>query len=698
MEQQSLKRESAQKGSDLVLVVDDEASLRAFLVDLFQTSGWEVCSAASGEEALPFLEERNPIAAFIDLVLPGMNGLDLLAEIKRKRPKTEVILMTSHASLETAIEALDKGAYGYLRKPFEGPEEILRLFERAVEKRRLTEENERLQSDLERRNGELTAANQRLASLIEAGRAMSAIHEIRELLDFFIEVVVSELQVDRASLMLVDKAGEMKIVASRGIRDEVVRNVRIRMGEGIAGWVAEKGKPILVRDVRNHSRLQDHDHIGYQSHSFISAPIILSIPIKFQEKVLGVINVTNKRSGQTFSDDDLAFLYSLAGQAAVAIEGASHFEELKKSYETLRSKEEQIVASERLNALGQMASGVAHDFNNLLNGILGRAELLLQECRSNRAVAPVFEEELKRIEQLSIEGAETIRRIQEFTGLRKDTPFVATDLNEVIREAVEMTRPKWKGQTEAEGLRIDVEYQFGVLPILSAARNDLMQVFGNLIFNAVEAMPRGGKLIFRTTAEAQALIAEVIDEGIGIAGEVRKKIFEPFFTTKQKGKGLGLSIVHGIVSRHGGTVGVQSEVGRGVPPGAGGERRAGSRSPHRRQRSEPSSLPKDPANPAHRRLRVDRPGRVGSLCKGGIRLGDHRPLHAGSFRPRCRREDQAEIARNAGGVAERLGDSAGRRCGQTARGRLNSHEALHHERAERGRGESSQTEEEWVTF
>jgi signal transduction histidine kinase/CheY-like chemotaxis protein len=393
---------------------------------------------------------------------------------------------------------------------------------------------------------------------------MSAIHEIRELLDFFIKVVVGELQVDRASLMLVDKQGEMRIVSSNGIRDEVVQSVRVRLGEGIAGWVAEKGKPILVRDVRSYPRLQDPGNIEYESHSFISAPIVLSIPIKLQEKVLGVINVTNKRSGQTFCDDDLAFLYSLAGQAAVAIEGARHFEGLKQAYETLRSQEQQIIASERLNALGQMAAGVAHDFNNLLNGILGRTQLLLQECRSSRIAPPMIEEELKWIEQLSIEGAEIIKRIQEFTGLRKDTPFAATDVNQVIRDAVEMTRPKWKDQIEAEGFRIQVQYQFGKLPLVSAARHNLIQVFSNLIFNAVEAMPQGGKVIFRTAIEEEKLLVRTIDEGIGIDQETRKKIFEPFFTTKPKGKGLGLSVVYGIIARHGGAIGVESEVGRGA--------------------------------------------------------------------------------------------------------------------------------------
>lgn len=230
-----------------ILVVDDEESLRFFLSDLVLANGWNVWKAGAAEEVLEELDRRRPAAALVDLVLPGMSGLDLLARIKRISPKTEVILITSHASLETAIEALHEGAYGYLRKPFEEPEEVVNLLRRALEKRRLSEENERLQRDLEKRNAELTAAVGRFSSLIEAGRAMSAIYEVKEPLDFFIEVVVNELQVNRGSLMLMGQEGEMRIVASRGIDDEVVRSVRICMGEGIAGWVAQKGKPILVK-------------------------------------------------------------------------------------------------------------------------------------------------------------------------------------------------------------------------------------------------------------------------------------------------------------------------------------------------------------------------------------------------------------------------------------------------------------------
>lgn len=148
-----------------ILVVDDQESVRCFLSDLFQSAGWNAWSAASGEEVILGVDHRAPIVALVDLVLPDMNGIDLIKQIKRIRPKTEIILITSHGSLETAIEALQEGAYAYLRKPFESPEEVLKLVQGAIEKRKLVEENERLQRDLKKRNTQLMVSVNRFSSL-----------------------------------------------------------------------------------------------------------------------------------------------------------------------------------------------------------------------------------------------------------------------------------------------------------------------------------------------------------------------------------------------------------------------------------------------------------------------------------------------------------------------------------------------------
>ncbi len=550
--------------NETILIVDDDETIRQILLDFLAEKGCRLQVVGTMEEGLGILDRLTPAVALVDLVLPNMGGLEGLGEIKRRSPDTEVVMMTSHASLETAIEAIRKGAYDYLRKPFEELETVWITISRALEKRRLSLNNRKLLSDLEKRNRSLTAAVKRLTSLIEGGRAMSSIHALSELLDFFIALVVDELEVNRASLMaLEENTRELRIVASRGISDEVVQSVRVKLGEGIAGWVAQKGRPILVKDVKSDPRLKEKINPKLSS-SFISSPIVLSIPIKLQEKVLGVINVTNKRSGTAFDDDDMAFLYGLAGQAAVAIEGARHFEALQQAYENLKTAQDQVVASERLKALGQMASGVAHDFNNILNGILEQTQLLLNRSDHPDLDRKAMHMELQVVERLALEGAKAVRRIQDFTGIRQDRPTEPMDLNRVVRETVEMTRPRWIDECQPKGVRIEAHLELGELPLTKGDPNEFSQVVSSFIFNAVEAMPQGGDLTLRTFRAGDRICLEVADTGIGMTRETQSQIFEPFYTTKGPGRGFGLSTAAGLMKRYQGEITCKSEPGSGA--------------------------------------------------------------------------------------------------------------------------------------
>jgi CheY-like chemotaxis protein len=416
-----------------ILIVDDEESIRSVLSQFLADAGCKPRMAGTAEEALSLLTKESYAAAIVDIVLPGMDGLQLLQEIKRSSPDTEVVIMTSYASLGTAVEAIRNGAYDYLQKPFEDLDDVWATVRRALEKRALIR-------DLENSNRELLISVRRQKCLIGAGRAMSAITSLCEILDFFIGLVADELDVDRASILLLnEKTGEMKIAASRGLAEEVVQSARVKIGEGIAGWVAREGKPILVTDVETDPRIKvPISNTNFAS--FISAPIVLSVPIQLEEKVLGVINVTNRRSGVPFEEEDMAFLYSLAGQAAVSIESSRNYEELQEAYQSLKTTQKQLVEAERLNAVGQMAAGVAHDFNNLLSGILGSTQLLNVELNSPDVDISSLRSALELIENLSLQGAATVRRIQEYSRIRKDVPSETVDLNAVVKNADQVER------------------------------------------------------------------------------------------------------------------------------------------------------------------------------------------------------------------------------------------------------------------
>ncbi|GAB4368504.1 MAG: hypothetical protein Kow00128_13900 [Deltaproteobacteria bacterium] len=547
---------------DPVLVVTANRELRQRLDERLAEKGLPADSAKNGTEALALLGRREIPLLLLDMGLPDRESFRIVAQVERFFPETGIVLLGEAPSEEESAAILLEGRYEWLPRDATG--EVGDAVRRALDRRA---DRIARKTTLERqlhRNRELQLSVRRLTSMIDAGRAMSAIRELPDLLDYFMGLVVRELDVERASLMLIDEAsGEMRIASSRGISDEVVQTVRVKMGEGISGWVAQTGKPIVVQDSRNDPRVRDRI-LPNLSGSFISAPVVLSIPVRFLEKVLGVINVTRKRTGGTFDQGDMEYLVGLAGQAAVAIERARHQEELQAAYESLRSAQDQIVASERLNALGQMAAGVAHDFNNILTGILGRVQLLQMKVDSGQAVPAALREELGLVERMAMQGAETVRRVQEFTRIRKDVPQDAVHLNEVVRNAIEVTRPRWKEECEARGIRIEVREELGEIPPTAGNGNELAQVMSNLIFNALEAMPRGGRLTFRTARDGDWIRLVVSDTGEGMPPEVVERIFEPFFTTKEKGTGLGMSIVYGIVTRYGGKITVHSREGEGT--------------------------------------------------------------------------------------------------------------------------------------
>jgi CheY-like chemotaxis protein len=233
---------------------------------------------------------------------------------------------------------------------------------------------------------------------------------------------------------------------------------------------------------------------------------------------------------------------------------------VKLGFDELRDTQSQLVQSAKLNALGEMAGGVAHDFNNILAAILGRTQLLLRA-----ATDPEVRRQLQVIEQAALDGASTVRRVQEFTRLRQDEHFEPIDVNQVIRDVVEFTRPAWQTNAKKRGVSVEVRMFLDALQRVSGNASELREVFTNLILNALDAMPWGGLILVTSEDVSNAVIVRVRDTGVGMDEETQARVFDPFFTTKPvKGTGLGLSVAYGIVTRHHGTIAVDSQAGTGT--------------------------------------------------------------------------------------------------------------------------------------
>jgi CheY-like chemotaxis protein len=541
-----------------VLIVDDEETIRHILVNVISWNGCETREAASAEEGLSLLASFSPDVALLDIVLPGRSGLEMLKEIKQRSPDTEVVMMTSHASAETALRAIREGAYTYLQKPFENLDEIWLTLKRALEKRSLGEKERSLLQTHEERSRRLSDD----IPLLETRPDGDDLSPYSDLLDYFMDIAIRELGVRGACMLLLDESGtELRPTCRRADGARAPARPHMPLGDGIWASVVRNGVPFVATAAATNG---GNGGAPRADDALFQEPIALAVPIKSDRKVVGVFACPARPGGAPFSEAEIAHVVSLGSRLAAAIEGARRADQLEQAYASLKTTQEQLVRSERIKAIGQMAAGVAHDFNNALSIILARAEFIQRSLEGDAFDRAKALADLQTIIRTALQGAEAIKRIQEYTRIRKDHPRAAVDLNAAVRDAIEITRPKWKQESEAHGRRIEVDLDLGQLPQVNGNLFELTQVIENFIFNSVEAMPEGGRLGFKTWEEQGRVLLEVSDTGVGMDEETKQRLFEPFFTTKESGQGLGTSIIFGIIGRHRGRISVRSQPGSGT--------------------------------------------------------------------------------------------------------------------------------------
>lgn len=238
--------------------------------------------------------------------------------------------------------------------------------------------------------------------------------------------------------------------------------------------------------------------------------------------------------------------------------------ELEQTVSELRESQRQAIHQERLHAFVEMAGGVAHDFNNVLTILLGYCDLLLEPGGLDDPVKA--REELEMVHRAATDAAHVVQRLRRFYRPREEDEVYGTVcLAHLIREVAQMAQPKWQSMARGQGSDISLEIQVpDQLPIQGNAP-ELREMFLNLVFNAVDAMPSGGKLVLSAEEMGDDALIQVSDTGVGMPPDVRERCLEPFFTTKgEKGTGLGLAMVFGILRRHEGAVDIVSSVGKGT--------------------------------------------------------------------------------------------------------------------------------------
>ncbi|HEY7435550.1 MAG TPA: ATP-binding protein [Methylomirabilota bacterium] len=410
----------------------------------------------------------------------------------------------------------------------------------------------------------------KLGTLNEMVELAARIPRIQDLLGLVLQSTMRAVRATVGSIMILDRDRTvLKLAASRGIPDDVIPAVEVKVGEGVAGKVVEMGEPVLVDDIASDPRFNKANDPQYGNGSFIC------MPIRVGDRVIGVINMAKKRDGAIsdalrpppFSSTDLQFLNALMTYIGYAVDNSRLLEEAQSSasqlqnvVDDLKSTQGQLVRGETLRAMGQLSSGMAHHLNNLFAVILGRVELLMgkvQETGVRRS--------LEIIQRTAQDGAEVVRRVQRFSRVQPVSDAVAVDLNQLVQEVVELTRPRWQDEAQLRGSRIEVTVEAGVIGAAAGEPAPLREVLMNLLLNAADAITQGGRITLKTWAKDDRVYCSVTDTGGGMPEEVRRRALEPFFTTKgPKATGLGLSVAYGTVQRYGGTLTVESVVGQGT--------------------------------------------------------------------------------------------------------------------------------------
>jgi signal transduction histidine kinase/CheY-like chemotaxis protein len=536
-----------------VLVIDAKKDAVQLMTEsVLRPHGYSYIVANDGEEGFRLALKKEPDLIITDLRTPRMSGLEILEALQAEERDIPVILMALHGSEETAVQALRLGAKDYVIKPFK-VREMLEAIDRAlIEKRLISKGMKDVDQQLKRRVKELNI-------LYSVGQSVTSLLDLEKVLNRIVEAAVFVTGAEEGSLMLVDKdTGELYLRAARNLGEKFARGFRLKVEHSIAGHVVKTGKPIL-------QSTQDEETLKVKTGYLVKS--LVNVPLKAKDEVIGMLAVNNKISPRPFTDNDVYLLSALADYATIAIVNAQLYEQTKRWSEELerkveertqelRAAQEQLLQSEKLASIGQLAAGVAHEINNPMGVILGFSQGILKTLPEDDPL----KKPLTTMEKESLRCKRIVQNLLDFAR-RSEPTLHLTNINELIDASCDLV----VHQTSLQNVKLVKSYD-PALPSIMADPNQLQQVFINIILNAYQAMPDGGTLHITTRTVSLELQVIFADTGTGIPSESVQNIFDPFFTTKEvgEGTGLGLSVSYGIVKAHGWDIEVESQVGKGT--------------------------------------------------------------------------------------------------------------------------------------
>jgi signal transduction histidine kinase len=413
--------------------------------------------------------------------------------------------------------------------------------------------------------------------LFKFSEQLSMTTDYKKVAQCIAEAVHNFLPVERSVLLMRDRDTQALVLACAiGWERAPGPDFVIQGEESISGVVMRRREALIVNDLQQDHYLKKLNKEGYLQKAFISVPLV------FQNEILGVLHVCDKKLPGDFTPREASVVTDIARFGAIALQNARLYEqmskravELKMAYDELKEMQDKLIQSEKLKAIGQLASGVAHEMRNpigiIMQGVAYLEQIISPEAKEPRETLSIVKESAQRADRIVISLLDFSRA----TRLELHPEYI----DSILESSLNLVK------TELKNIEVVREIQED-LPKVLVDKNKLTQVFINLFINAIHAMPEAGKLTIRSfvkqleetrnsidersdysfEAGEKVVVVEIEDTGMGISEENLKRIFDPFFTTKGlgKGTGLGLSVSRNIIIMHKGLIEVKSQVKKGT--------------------------------------------------------------------------------------------------------------------------------------
>ncbi len=526
--------------NDTIFIIDDNHDniklLEAMLVEL----NYSVRVAFQGPTAIKSIKQDPPDLILLDVKMPDMDGYEVCKKLRSNKitKHIPIIFISALVEIDAKVKALNEGGNDYMIKPFQIEEVSARIQTHLAIRK--------MQKELESKNIELQQ------EIIERKQAEKLILKSKEQ---YSSIINDVLDTSNVGVFLLDK--EFRV---------------IWVNKAIVTYFGLKRDEIIGKD--NKQLVKDEIFKIFEDQKKIKQALLRTYDKNISEEsfVCHVLpdNDRKERWLEHWSKPICSGLYN-GGRV-----------EQYTDITNMKLAEKALMQSEKMKAMGLIASGVAHEFNNILAVISSNAQLLQETHAGDNELMYA----LSTICRMSDDGAEIVSKMHEFTNTQKDTSHHTNiDLHDLVNQVIDFTMPRWKKMAQASGINYQIVWDaVRDLPSVVGNPSELREVVLNIINNALDAMPAGGIITVGTRnvdkeskvknkknldtkdpkEKKKYVEISFTDTGKGMTEEVKKMIFDPFFTTRgPEGIGLGMSVSYGIIIRHGGQISVESEFGKG---------------------------------------------------------------------------------------------------------------------------------------